>query len=243
MTVIIFLRQLIRYLADERLKQLVMKTIKWAIVILLLVAAGCTTSKITSSWKAESHVAQKYNKIMVLGLIRESDRSMQMNMENHLVGDLKDLGYNAVSSLNEYGPKAFDNLTEEAAIDKLKNGGIDAVVTIVLLDKEKERKYVPGNTYYSPYGYYYNRFWGYRTTLYRRIYEPGYYITDTKYFWESNLYDMNTQKLVYSVQTQSFDPASSESLGHEYGELIVKDMVKNNVIQKVSEMPAPLKGF
>ena len=77
---------------------------------------------------------------------------------------------------------------------------------------------MPGNIYYSPYGYYYNRFWGYRTVLSRRIYEPGYYITDTKYFWESNLYDMSTQKLVYSVQTQSFDPANSESMGHEYGQ-------------------------
>ncbi|MBL7747979.1 MAG: hypothetical protein JNM19_11155 [Chitinophagaceae bacterium] len=218
-----------------------MKKIKWTIIILLLVAVGCTTSKITSSWKESSHVPKLYNKVMVLGLIRESDRTIQENMENHLVGDLKDLGYNAVSSMGEYGPKAFDNMTEEEAIGKIKNGGIDAVVTIVLLDKEKERKYVPGNTHYSPYGYYYNRFWGYRATLYRRIYEPGYYVTDTKYFWESNLYDMVTQKLVYSVQTQSFDPANTESLGHEYGQLIMQDMVKNNVIKRTSEFPT--RGF
>jgi hypothetical protein len=137
----------------------------------------------------------------------------------------------------EYGPKAFDNMTEEAAIEKLKNSGIDAVLTVVLLDKEKEKRYHPGYAYYSPYGFYYNRFWGYRTTLYRRIYEPGYYVSNTKYFWESNFYDMNTQKLVYSVQTQSFDPASSESLAHEYGQLIVKDMVKNKVLGNVSERP------
>jgi hypothetical protein len=215
-----------------------MKKIKWIGVALLLIASGCTTSKITTSWKADDVVPQKYNKVLVLGLIRESDRTIQENMENHLLGDLKELGYNAVSSLQEYGPKVFDKMDEEAALEKLKNSGVDAVVTIVLLDKEKERKYMPGNIYYSPYGYYYNRFWGYRTVLSRRIYEPGYYITDTKYFWESNLYDMNTQKLVYSVQTQSFDPANSESMGHEYGQLIVKDMVKNNVLRKVSDIPA-----
>jgi hypothetical protein len=113
---------------------------------------------------------------------------------------------------------------------------VDAVVTIVLLDKEKERKYVPGNMYYSPYGYYYNNFWGW-DCLSHRIYGPGHYIA-IKYFWESNLYDMNTQKLVYSVQTQSFDPANSESMGHEYGQMIVKDMVKNNVLKKVSDIPA-----
>lgn len=211
-----------------------MKKVKWLVIPLLLIVMGCSTTRVTTSWKAENSVPQHYNKIMVLGLIRESDRSLQEKMENHLVGDLKELGFNAVSSLQEYGPKAFDKMDEEAALEKLKNSGIDAVITIVLLDKEKERKYVPSNIYYSPYGYYYNRFWGYRGALYQRIYESGYYITNTKYFWESNLYDMNTQKLVYSVQTQSFDPATSESLGHEYGRLIVRNMVKNNVLKDLT---------
>jgi len=207
-----------------------MNKIKWSALGLILLLAGCSTSRITSTWKSEDIVSKKYNKIMVLGLIREADRSIQENMENHLAGDLQALGYNAVSSLKEYGPKAFDKIDEDDAVNALKNSGIDAVLTIVLLDKAKERKYVPGNLYYSPYGYYYNRFWGYRVALYHRIYETGYYATDTRYFWESNLYDMATQKLIYSVQTQSFDPASSESMGHEYGQMIVKDMVKNNIL-------------
>ena len=142
-----------------------MKKINWVVLVLLLVAAGCKSSKITSSWKAENAEVRKYNKILVLGLIRESDRSIQENMENHLVGDLKEFGYNAVSSLQEYGPKVFDKMDEEAAIEKLKNSGVDAVITIVLLDKKKERRYVPGTLYYSPYGYYYNRFWGYRASI------------------------------------------------------------------------------
>jgi len=209
-----------------------MKSIKWIGLVLLLLAAGCNTSKITSSWKEKNIVPQKYNKILVLGIIREADRSIQENMENHFVGDLQELGYNAISSLKEYGPRVFNKMDEEAAISELKDSGVDAVITIVLLDKQKERKYVPGNMFYSPYGYYYTRFWGYRTALYHRIYEPGYYVTNTKYFWESNLYDMSTQKLVYSVQTQSFDPANSESMGHEYGQMIVKNMVKQNVLKQ-----------
>ncbi|HJS53527.1 MAG TPA: hypothetical protein VJ765_03255 [Chitinophagaceae bacterium] len=215
-----------------------MKNLKSRIVLLLFVMAGCATSKITSSWKADNTVPKSYNKILVMGLIREADRSIRENMENHLVSDLKELGFNAVSSLQEYGPKAFSGLDEEAAINKIKSNGVDAVLTIVLLDKEKERKYIAGHIYYSPYGYYYNHFWGYYGTMHRRIYETGYYITDTKYFWESNFYDMSTQKLIYSVQTQSFDPANSESLGHQYGQMIVKDMVKSNIINKTTETPA-----
>ena len=207
-----------------------MKHIYWIGLTLMVMSFGCKKSKITNSWKSDNTADYKFKKILVLGLIRESDRTLQQNMENHLVEDLLHRGYKAESALTEYGPKAFDKMDEEAAIGKIKNTGVDAVITIVLLDKKKERKYIPGNLFFSPYGYYYNHFWGYRSTLYNRIYEPGYYVTDTKYFWESNLYDMETQKLVYSVQTQSFDPSNSESMGHEYGQIIVKDMIRNNIL-------------
>lgn len=61
-------------------------------------------------------------------------------MENHFVGDLKNLGYNAIFSLQEYSPKAFDKMEENAALDKLKNTGADAVMTIVFywIRKKKE---------------------------------------------------------------------------------------------------------
>jgi hypothetical protein len=209
-----------------------MKKFKWIILILVWFGTGCSSSKITTSWKDENSTPEKYNKILVLGLIRDVDRTLQQHMEDHMVGDLKGLGYYAVSSLTEFGPKVFDKMEEEAAIEKLKNSGIDAVITIVMLDKQKENKYIPGNVFYTPYSFYYNRFWGYRTTLYRRIYEPGYYVTETKYFWESNLYKMSNQKLVYSVQTESFDPVNAESMAHEYGKMILEDMVKQNVLKQ-----------
>lgn len=208
-----------------------MKKIKWLALPFVFLFTACTSTKITSSWKAQNFESKAYKKILVLGLIRDTDRSLQEKMETHMIGDLKEKGYNAVGSLNEYGPKAFNQLTEADAISKLKESGVDAVITIVLLDKQKERSYVPGRLYYSPYGMYYNRFWGYYGTLHYRIYEEGYYINDTQYFWESNLYDMSTQSLLYSVQTKSFDPANSESLGHEYGKLIISEMVKNNILK------------
>ena len=205
----------------------------WIGFALFIIAAGCTsTSKITSTWKAKNVEPKNYNKILVLGLMNVADRTIREKMEEHLAEDLNTLCYNAICACEVFDPKAFNNMTEEAAINKLKNQGIDAVLTVVLLDKQKESKYVPGNIYYSPYGYYYNRFWGYRSTLYRRIYEPGYYVSDTKYFWESNLYDMASQQLVYSVQTQSFSPDNANILGHEYAKLIVKDIVKHKVLQQ-----------
>lgn len=218
-----------------------MKKVKKAIAFTfaILLAACGPSSRITSSWKA-TDIQQKYfNKILVLGLINEPDRTIREEMGKHLVNDLNNLGYNAVCSCNEFDPKAFENMKEQAAIAKIKGSGADAVLTIVLLDKTKERYYVPNHIYYSPYVIYHRRFWGYYSALYSRVYAPGYYTTDTKYFWESNLYDLSKDKeLLYSVQTRSFDPASTASLAEEYGKIIVNDLVKNNVLSKQAKLKA-----
>jgi hypothetical protein len=207
------------------------------LVAFSLFLGGCgTTSYITSSWKASSMPEKKYKKVVVLGLIRDADRTVRERMEQHIVDDLKDLGYSAVCSCDEYNPKAFEGMSEKQAIDKLRNSGVDAVLTITLLDKEKEKYYVPGRVNYSPYNVYQNHFYGYYRTMYQRIYTEGYYVTNTKFFWESNFYDLESDQLLYSAQSQSFDPESTENLGHEYGQMIIKDMVKNSVIsnQKVT---------
>lgn len=197
---------------------------------LLLVAAGCSSSRITSSWRTPETVQTPIKKIMVVGLIREADRTMKEQLEEHMIDDLKALGYDAVSAYKEYGPKAFENMDEKAVLEKLKNSNVDAVITIVLLNKHRERLYRPATIIQSPYNIYYSRFWGYYSTLSDRIYSPGYYETSTQYFWESNMYCLCDKALLYSSQTKTFDPSSAGTLGHEYGKMIVKDILKKKVL-------------
>jgi hypothetical protein len=194
-------------------------------IFLILLLAGCASSNITSSWKQPGSPAIYYNKILVIGVIREADQSFREQMENHMAGDLRDKGYNAFSSYALYGPHGFDNMDSLAVYNKLRKDSVDGVITIVLLDKEKEKYYVPGHVYYTPYGPHQNRLWTYYYNMQVRIAEPGYYQEYTKYFWESNFYDLAKKQLIYSVQTQSFDPSSAQSLAHEYGKMIVDNML------------------
>jgi hypothetical protein len=221
-------------------KRLTMKKVLQMAFLLLFIVAGCgPSSKITSSWKADDAAPQKFKKIVVVGIIREADRTLREKMEQHLAADLRDLGYDATCSCDEYNPKTFENMSEEQVISKMRNAGVDAVLTVVLLDKMKERYYVPGRVRYTPYVVYHNRFWIYTRTVYDRIYTEGYYTENTRYFWETNLYNLAAkgQQLVYSAQSQSFDPLSSETLGHEYGQMIAKDMVKKNVLTDLKTTP------
>lgn len=212
-----------------------MKRLYIILAAIVVLTGSCSTSRITSSWKMPGAQSKEYKKILVLGLIGEPDRSVRENMEQHIAGDLRDMGYNAVCACETYSPKTFEGKDEKEVIQLIGKDGFDAVVTVVLLNKEKERYYTPGHVYYSPYSIYYRRFWGYYSTMYVRVYQPGYYSVSTKYFWETNLFDLADGSLVYSAQSQSFDPGSNPSMAHQYGIMIIKDMVKQKILEKQPE--------
>ena len=203
-----------------------MKT--WSLLLAtLLVLSSCSNSKVTSSWSGSNTTTlAPGNKILVLGIIREKDIRLRMQMEGFLVDALKAKGYNAVSAYSLYGPKMFNNKEEESVLSQLRNSGIDEVFTITLLDKERERNFQPGAMYpYSP-------FWGYYNYWYGRVYNPGYISVDTHFFWESNLYDVHSKKLLYSVQSRSTNPSSAGSMGKDYSTAVVKNMTKEGLLAK-----------
>lgn len=210
-----------------------MKTIKF---ILPLFAAmfilSCNSTQVLSSYKDEKSTAKNYKKILVLGIFQPKERALRQETEVQLANRLKDLGYNAVTAMDEYGPKAFEKLQEDQIVEKLKSGSYDAVITTALLDMKNDQIYQPGRVRYEPAGVYYNRLGRYYTTVYDRVYDPGYYTTSTDYFLETNLYDIASSNLVYSVQTKAYDPSSASTLAHDNSKKIVKDMKEKGVLIK-----------
>lgn len=204
------------------------------LLILLLTVTGCSTSAIMSSWTppGTSVTPKPYRKVLVLGLINEPDRRIREKLEQHLAGDLRELGYAAVCACEEFEPNTFYGLTESQLLQQMEENSFDAVLTIVLLSKEKERIPKPGSLRYPPAGNYHRQFWDYYQYMNERTYQSGYYTESTRYFWETNLYDLDTHALVYSAQSQSFDPTSISNMAHEYGQMIVKDMLKKNILIK-----------
>ncbi len=198
----------------------------------LLFLSGCNTTQLISSWKAPNASLRSYNKILVIGLMDAKERGLREEIENKLVASFATEGISAGSSFSEYGPKAFEGMTEQEALEKINANGYDGAFIVVLLDKSKEKTYNPGYMYYTPYYGYYGRFWPYYNTLYGRIWEPGYYTTSTNYIIEANFYDLKKDELEYSAQTKSFNPSSSRSLAAELSEKLLQDMINGNVIQR-----------
>jgi hypothetical protein len=205
-----------------------MKKLLFALLLPAALILSCSSAKITSSWKSPSvAAAPALKKVLVLALINQRDRSLQEMMEKSLKNNMTELGYNAYSALDLYGPKVFDGMNEKAVVDSIKNFGFDAVITIVLLNKRRERKYIqPQNHTVSTFGDYYD-------LRLNRIDDPGYYVTDTKYFWEANLYEMAGRRLLYSAQTRSFEYETKKGMAKDYCSLLIRDMLKKKAIESL----------
>jgi len=199
------------------------------VLLFTVLMTGCNSTKIRYSWKAPNIKTKPFYNMMVWGLMIEKDSSLRKQMEIHLVNDLINHGYHAVSSMDVYKDKAFKNLTANEILAEFKSTGIDAVITIALLKKEKEERFFPGG-YNTDLSSAVGDLNNYYSGIMQSVFTPGYYITTTNYFWESRLFEVKDEKMIYTARTRSFDPENTETLAHENGIIIIKNMINKKVI-------------
>jgi len=203
------------------------------ISLVLIGLYGCTASStsITASWTNEEVEDTTYAHIMVAPLI--ADRGVKAVMENELAQSLasKDVKVNMGSNFlpQDYAKESTD---KKDILESVKTRGADAILTVSIIDRESETRYVPGTYAYSPYPQYtyYGTFWGYYDYWYPRVYEPGYYVTNRFYYLETNLFDTETEKLIWSAQTETYDPATIESFTDDFSRKIARQLQEDGII-------------
>jgi len=200
-------------------------------VITIMIHSGCTSAKITHAWKDPSVESASFENIIVVGLMEGKKRkSLRLSFEEHIVEDLRNAGLKASASSDIYGLKSFEGQTEDEIIRRINKDGYDAAITITLLDVTKEQSYVRGHVDYWPGGIYYSRFGRYYNYWYNRVYTPGYYITNTTFLVEGNLFDIEKDRLIYTSQTESIDPASIDNMAHRISRSLIRSMQEKKVL-------------
>jgi|GEM_PF-83169 len=200
-------------------------------IIILFISCGPSTV-ITGSWKNPELVSKKYSRILVAALT--SNTIAKETVENEMALALgKDVS--VLKSISEFPPDMHNTDSDKDTIfNRVKNKNIDAILTISLITKETDSRYIPGLYPYNPIvGYnYYENFWGYYNYWYPYYYSPGYYIQDKIYYIETNLYDAHTEKLVWSAQSKTYNPAGLENFSKEFATLIVEKMKKDGILNQ-----------
>ena len=120
---------------------------------------------------------------------------------------------------------------KEEILKEIRKLGSGAILTITLLDQTNETRYVPGTTMYSPMGFgHYGRFWSYYGTYNPYMYDNGYYTTDKNYYLEANLYDVQTEEMIWSSQSESTNPSSLKQFSKAFANSVVNQLVKDGII-------------
>lgn len=207
------------------------------LVITLLFSCGSTT-KITGAWTNKEELKDKSYKSVFIAVLASNPQVKNM-LENELAFRAKQRGIKATMSHDVFIQTfSKDNMpSKENLVPRIQETGAETIFTVSLLDKETTTRYVPGSTssFYSPYGVgygYYGGFYGYYSTVYPMVYEPGYYTTDKTYYVESNLYDAQTEKLLWSAQSKTVNPSDMEEFTKDYIDVLFAQMIKDGVMKK-----------
>jgi hypothetical protein len=81
---------------------------------------------------------------------------------------------------------------------------------------------------YGMYGSYY----GYYNYYSPQVYSPGYYSSDKTYYIESNFYDLASDELLWSIQSEAYNPTSLESWFKEYSYQLLNELRAEKLITK-----------
>jgi hypothetical protein len=60
---------------------------------------------------------------------------------------------------------------------------------------------------------------------------PGYYTNDKTYYIEGNLFDASTGKILWSMQSDAYNPAGIKSFSREYAELVIYQIKKEGYLK------------
>ncbi len=179
------------------------------VVFAFAFVGGCSTTstKLETSWCAPEATSVRFEKIVALA--RTPDAATSRRLEDELARRIPGAvaGYQVVTD---------DARGDDAELERLiAQSGADGMLIVRLIDRDERSRWVPGdfpNYYYSPYGYH-----RYRGPVWN---DPGYMRVDEVYRFETNVYDLQPETLLWSGLTSSVSPSSMESLIGELMEVI-----------------------
>lgn len=209
-----------------------MKTKAFLFLCLGLLAGCASSTHITGSWKNPNPGKKTYHSLFIAALT--SNTVAKATLENDMEAVLKKQGISSVKSIDEFPPGLFkDSLSKFAMIEKMQSKGSDAVLTISILKKKTESRYVGGG--YAPmsrFGYY-GSFGGYYSYWSPYAYNPGYYTQDDVYFLETNLYDSATELLLWSAQSETYTYEGLGDFSREFAKTIVGQMKMDGLLSSL----------
>jgi len=210
-----------------------MKPICLFFLIFALSFSACRPSqKITNSWiNPEATKKSPYESIFIILLSQSKETSF--SVEDRIASLVAARGQKFVISSAVFPPNISisENFTREQMADAIKKTGCDAVFVIALLDVKSVESYHPGVAY-APMNYnMYSSYYGYYNYYYPQVYSSGYYSSDKTYYIESNFYDLEDDSLLWSIQSEAYNPSNLDDWFDRYSNDLLNELKTEGLIE------------
>jgi len=202
-------------------------------LLLAVILSGCASQKITTSWiNPEAKTKGPYESIFVMVMAQSNAASF--DIEDRMAETFASRGRKSVVSSSVFPAQlsAAESLSKDEMAEVIKRTGCDAVFIIAVLDVLSVETYNPGTAYYPMNYGMYGSYYGYYNHYYPQVYSPGYYSTDKTYYIETNFYDVASDQLLFSIQSEAYNPTSLESWFKEYSYNLIKELKSEGLITK-----------
>jgi hypothetical protein len=143
--------------------------------------------------------------------------------EEKFVAQLKSIGVDAISSEKAIPMPADLEMKKETILTAVKQYENDAVIITHLLGKEEKDVYTRGGSGHRGFYGFYSR----RSSMAR---DPGYTSTSTTIRLETNLYDVKTEKLMWSAKSDTLSRDAKDQIINEVIKAVIKDLQNNKLI-------------
>lgn len=196
--------------------------------ILVLIAfflTGCSQTKVTSAWVDPEYKGDGINNVFVVGVSK--DGGIRRIFEDEFVTLFKQRGVKATSS---YRVVPDEELRDEKKLDmKVRESGSDTILMTRLIDVRKDTQYIPPDYVYAPPSHYYGGWHGYYNRAY--MVSPGYTVEYETAVLETNLYDLKTDKLIWSARSDA--PTDGKMGKHikDFARLIINQLAEAKLIK------------
>jgi len=191
------------------------------LIICTFFFASCATTTVTDVWKDKDYQG-KAQKIVVIMAAKSPD--MRNMFEDRFVGELDARENNAFQSHTIIPMEQLRD--KELVKSKIKSTGADTVLISRLVDTKTIESYMPGQIYVVP-NFYYG--WG----SYYDILFVGYGYTDDIQvaYIETNLYDVKTEKLIWSTHSKTERTEGEQQLINTFINIIIKKLSSAGIIK------------
>ena len=191
-----------------------------SLIIVLFAMSSCATTSTTSVWKDPAYQG-KINKVFVIG-VASKDTNRRV-FEDEFVRQLKMHSTGAVASYSVFQKDAI--IDKDSIAAKARELGADTVLVARPVGRKTEQAYVPGQAYAVPGPYHrWGSYYGYAAT-------PGYVVDDEYVIVETNLYDLKTENLIWSSQSETIVLASDQELIKSFIQVMVNKMSNDGLIK------------